>query len=71
MFHKHQDEIDLIYSKRFRKCLPTKRQYEKNKESVEFKEYRKEDFATVQKALTHTTKNVNMSYVSQYFMQVL
>ena len=33
--------------------MPTKRQYEKNKESVEFKEYRKEDFATVQKALAH------------------
>ena len=33
--------------------MPTKRQHEKNKESVEFKEYRKEDFATVQKALAH------------------
>ena len=45
---------DKKYSvKDIEKCLPTKKQHEKNKESVEFKEYRKEDFATVQKAL-HT-----------------
>jgi len=45
---------DMKYTvKDIEKCLPTKKQHEKNKESVEFKEYRKEDFATVQKALAH------------------
>ena len=39
--------------KDLREMFANKRQYEKNKESVEFKEYRKEDFATVQKALAH------------------
>ena len=34
-------------------CLPTPKQHEKDKLSVQFKEYRKEDFATVQKALAH------------------
>ena len=34
-------------------CLPTPKQHEKDKLSVQFKEYRKEDFATVQKALAY------------------
>ena len=34
-------------------CLPTPKQHDKDKQSVQFKEYRKEDFATVEKALAH------------------
>ena len=48
----HQSDVKYTL-KDIESCLPTKKQHEKNKSSSNFKEYRKEDIATVEKALAY------------------